>query len=204
MTTYLTRQLRHGFAARCEAVALPRRKLAINRLGYALTSHLILLAVLLLSPSLSAQQIGSPTLQEGVNPPRGVYVIRNARIITVAGTDIESGAILIRDGMAVGTNIDVPSEAKQIDASGMTVFPGMIDAGTSLGLVEVGQGANGTVDLTEVGDLNPNAKAVVSVNPHSAHVGVTRVDGVTTGNKFPANRFPRRWFLVSTATAKLT
>jgi imidazolonepropionase-like amidohydrolase len=129
-----------------------------------------------------AQQIGNPTIQEGVNPPRGTYAIRNARIITVSGSEIENGVILVREGKieAVGPGINIPSGAQQIDASGMTVYPGMFDAGTSLGLVEVGQGAGGTVDLSEVGDLNPNARAVVSVNPHSAHVGVTRVDGVTT------------------------
>ncbi len=48
-----------------------------------------------------------------------------------------------------------------------------------MGLVEVPQGANGTVDTSEVGDLNPNAKAIVAVNPHSAHIAVTRVEGVT-------------------------
>jgi len=46
-------------------------------------------------------------------------------------------------------------------------------------LVEVGQGASGTVDTAEVGDINPNAQAIIAVNPHSAHVGVTRVNGVT-------------------------
>ena len=55
----------------------------------------------------------------------------------------------------------------------------MIDAGTNMGLVEVPQGANGTVDLSEVGDLNPNAKAIIAVNPHSAHIAVTRVEGIT-------------------------
>jgi len=127
------------------------------------------------------QQIGSPTLQGGVLPARGIYAIRNARIITVSGSEIENGHILISDGKieAVGANLQIPGDARAIDAKGLTVFPGMIDAGTSLGLVEVTQGANGTVDLSEVGELNPHAKAVVSVNPHSAHVGVTRVDGIT-------------------------
>jgi hypothetical protein len=48
-----------------------------------------------------------------------------------------------------------------------------------MGLVEVPQGANGTVDTSEVGDLNPNAKAIIAVNPHSAHIAVTRVEGIT-------------------------
>ena len=49
-----------------------------------------------------------------------------------------------------------------------------------MGLVEIGSGAPGTVDLSEIGDMNPNAQAIVAVNPHSAHVNVTRVGGVTS------------------------
>ena len=128
-----------------------------------------------------AQQIGNPTTQQGVLPPRGTFVIRNARIVTVSGPDIENGSILIRDGKieAVGASVNAPPGAQQIEGRGLSVYPGMIDAGTSMGLVEVPQGASGTVDTAEVGDLNPNAKAIVAINPHSAHIAVTRVDGVT-------------------------
>ncbi|HET9478804.1 MAG TPA: hypothetical protein VFO72_05645, partial [Pyrinomonadaceae bacterium] len=127
------------------------------------------------------QQIGNPTTQQGVLPPRGVYAIRNARIVTVSGPDIENGTVVIRDGKieAVGAAVNVPTGAQTIDGRGLSVYPGMIDAGTNMGLVEVPQGANGTVDLSEVGDFNPNAKAIVAVNPHSAHIAVTRVEGVT-------------------------
>jgi imidazolonepropionase-like amidohydrolase len=128
-----------------------------------------------------AQQIGSPTTQQGVLPPRGVFAIRNARIVTVSGPDIENGTIVIRDGKieAVGASVNVPAGAEVIEGRGLSVYPGMIDAGTNMGLVEVPQGANGTVDLSEVGEFNPNAKAITAVNPHSAHIGVTRVEGVT-------------------------
>src|SRR6476660_1589957 len=108
-----------------------------------------------------AQQIGNPTAQDGVTPPRGTIAIRNAKIVTVSGPDIENGTIVIRDGKieAVGTNVSVPPGAQSIDGTGLSVYPGMIDAGTNMGLVEVPQGANGTVDTSEVGELNPNAKA---------------------------------------------
>ena len=137
--------------------------------------------VLLLCISAMAQQIGNPTAQQGVLPPRGTFVIRNARIVTVSGPDIENGSIVIRDGKieAVGASVNAPAGAQQIDGRGLSVYPGMIDAGTSMGLVEVSQGASGTVDTAEVGELNPNAKAFVAINPHSAHIAVTRVDGVT-------------------------
>jgi imidazolonepropionase-like amidohydrolase len=141
----------------------------------------ILIALLLLANPVLAQQIGNPTAQQGVIPPRGIFAIRNARIVTVSGADIENGTVVIRDGKieAVGANVTVPTGAQTIDGSGLSVYPGMIDAGTNMGLVEVPQGANGTVDTSEVGDLNPNAKAIVAVNPHSAHIAVTRVEGIT-------------------------
>jgi imidazolonepropionase-like amidohydrolase len=135
----------------------------------------------------SAQQSGNPTTQQGVTFPRGLFVIRNARVVTVSGPEMENGTVVIRDGKieAVGTHVATPSGAQIIEARGLSVYPGMFDAGTSLGLVEVGQGAPGTVDTTEVGDLNPNARAVVAINPHSAHVAVTRVDGVTNTLTLP-------------------
>ena len=141
----------------------------------------ILLTICLICVPVLAQQIGNPTSQQGVTPPRGVFAIRNARIVTVSGADIENGTVVIRDGKieAVGTNVNVPAGAQSIDGRGLSVYPGMIDAGTNMGLVEVPQGANGTVDTAEVGDLNPNAKAITAVNPHSAHIAVTRVEGIT-------------------------
>ncbi len=141
-----------------------------------------LIALLLLTGSVAAQQIGNPTAQDGVIPPRVTIAIRNAKIVTVSGPDIESGTVVIRDGKieAVGANVSVPPGAQTIDGTGLAVYPGMIDAGTNMGLVEVPQGANGTVDLSEVGDLNPNAKAIIAVNPHSAHIAVTRVEGITS------------------------
>ena len=140
-----------------------------------------LFLIVLCAGSVFAQQIGNPTAQQGVLPPRGTIAIRNARIVTVSGPDIENGTVVIRDGKieAVGANVSVPAGAQTIDGRGLSVYPGMIDAGTNMGLVEVPQGANGTVDLSEVGDFNPNAKAIIAVNPHSAHVGVTRVEGIT-------------------------
>jgi len=141
----------------------------------------VAIVVLLCSGSIFAQQIGNLTAQQGVLPPRGVFVIRNARIVTVSGPDIDNGTVVIRDGKieAVGAAVNVPAGAQTIEGRGLSVYPGMIDAGTNMGLVEVPQGANGTVDLAEVGDFNPNAKAIIAVNPHSAHIAVTRVEGVT-------------------------
>lgn len=139
--------------------------------------------------SIRAQQPSSIAVQQASASANGAFVIRNARIVTVSGAEIENGTLVIRNGLieSVGATVNAPAGgAEEIDARGLTIYPGMIDAGTSIGLVEINSGAPGTVDLAEVGDMNPNAQAIVAVNPHSAHVNVTRVNGVTTVLTMPA------------------
>ncbi len=64
------------------------------------------------------------------------FAIKNARIVPVSGPPIPSGTIVISHGViqAVGANVTVPLEARVIDGAGMTVYPGLIDAGTDVGL----------------------------------------------------------------------
>jgi imidazolonepropionase-like amidohydrolase len=150
--------------------------------GPCAAGQLLLAAVVLLDLGPRTQdlraQLGSFNPAPG---PRGVYVIRNARIVPVSGPEIARGTVVIGpDGriQAVGADVTVPSGAQVIDASGLTVYPGMMDAGSSMGLSEIPQ-ANATVDVAEVGSFNPNAQALWGINPHSAHIGVTRVVGVT-------------------------
>lgn len=118
----------------------------------------------------------------------GVFAITNATIVTVSGASIQNGTVLIKDGKiaAVGTNVSVPSGATRIDGTGLSVFPGMIDAGTNMGLLEIGNGADGTVDVGETGNINPNAQAILGINPHTSHINVTRVNGITTVLSMPA------------------
>ncbi|MBM3906808.1 MAG: amidohydrolase family protein [Gemmatimonadetes bacterium] len=118
------------------------------------------------------------------NPPPGpqkTFAIINARIVPVSGPEIAKGTVVISGGriQAVGASVAVPTGAEVIDATGLHVYPGMMDAGTSIGLSEISQGANATVDISEVGSFNPNAMAYYGLNPHSAHIGVTRVVGIT-------------------------
>ena len=118
------------------------------------------------------------------NPPPGpqsTFAIRNAKIFPVSGPEITNGTVVISGGkiQAVGTNVTVPAGAQVIDGTGLSIYPGMMDSGTSLGLLEIPQGAAATVDIAEVGSFNPNAQAIYGINPHSAHVGVARVVGIT-------------------------
>ncbi len=58
------------------------------------------------------------------------FAIQNARIVTVSGPPIESGTVVVANGLikAVGANVSIPPEAFIIDGKGLTVYPGLFDA----------------------------------------------------------------------------
>jgi imidazolonepropionase-like amidohydrolase len=161
-------------------------KVGIWDLGFRIVKGLAvsILLTLLTAIALFAQNDGSQQNQTG---RAGTFAIVNARIVTVSGAIIENGTIVIQNGKiaAVGANVAVPAGAERIDGKGLSVFPGMIDAGTNLGLGEITLGVNGSVDLAEGGTMNPNASAILAINPHSSHVNVTRVNGITSVLSFP-------------------
>ncbi len=130
---------------------------------------------------LAALSICSASLLAQNKDTTAVYAIRNAKIVTVSGATIDKGTVLIRDGKIaeVGASVRLPSDAKVIDATGLSVYPGLINANTILGLSEVGA-VDMTIDTTELGDFKPNMKALTAVNPHSEHIPVARMNGVTT------------------------
>jgi len=66
------------------------------------------------------------------------YAITNARIVTVSGPVIERGTVVIRNGLiaAAGANVNAPPDARVIDGTGLTVYPGLIDSYTNLAIPE--------------------------------------------------------------------
>src|SRR5262245_21642979 len=115
------------------------------------------------------------------NPGKKPLVaIRNATIYPITSAPIVSGTIVFDKGVitAVGANVAVPAGATVIDGTGLSVYPGLIDAGSQVGLTEISSVA-GSVDVAELGDINPNARADVAINPHSNLIPVTRLNGVT-------------------------
>jgi imidazolonepropionase-like amidohydrolase len=116
-----------------------------------------------------------------------VVAIRGGRIVTVSGPVIEKGTVVVSGGKitAVGASVEVPAGAAVIDATGQTVYPGLIDGLTTLGLTEIGS-VPGSVDTTETGDVNPHAEAWIAVNPHSELLPVARANGITAALAAPA------------------
>ncbi|MGB7922252.1 MAG: amidohydrolase family protein, partial [Pyrinomonadaceae bacterium] len=64
------------------------------------------------------------------------YAITGARIVTLSGPVIERGTVVVRNGLisAVGDRVSAPADARVIDGTGLTVYPGLIDSHSSLGI----------------------------------------------------------------------
>jgi imidazolonepropionase-like amidohydrolase len=129
----------------------------------------VVAAVCLISRGASAQ-----------SQPPAVVALTHAKIFTLAGTPIEDGTLIIRDGKiaAVGANVEVPAGAQVIDAKGLQIYPGLFDPITQMGMSEI-SAVNSTVDTTETGAYNPDVVAATAVFPSSEHIPVTRASGIT-------------------------
>lgn len=117
----------------------------------------------------------------------GTFALTNATIHTVTNGVIENAGLLIKDGKIakIGDLGALEPGVKTIDCSGKHIFPGMIDSGSRLGLIEV-SAVDRTVDYREIGNVIPHMEALTAVNPSSALIPVTRVSGVTTTLTVPA------------------
>jgi hypothetical protein len=93
----------------------------------------ILHAFVVAACALVAWNIYSTQRARADEPP--YFAIRNARIVPVSGPVIPSGTVVVAKGLiqAVGANATIPPEARVIDGTGLTVYPGLIDAGTDVG-----------------------------------------------------------------------
>jgi imidazolonepropionase-like amidohydrolase len=111
----------------------------------------------------------------------GVIAIKGADIIPVVGEDIQSGTILIKDGLivTVGKDVEIPAGAQIIDATGLYAFPGMIDSYCHLGIQEISS-IRATVDSQETGRINPQVISVEALRPDSMHIPISRSNGITT------------------------
>ena len=100
----------------------------------------LIMAGLVLPPAMRAQT--RPPVGIRQNTP-AVHAFTNARIVVAPGHTIAKGTLVIRDGVieAVGENVTVPADARIWDLSGMTVYPGLIDSYSDIGMPKKAQPA---------------------------------------------------------------
>lgn len=111
-----------------------------------------------------------------------MLAIINGNIITVTKGFIEKGTILIEDGKItkVGQDIEVPEDAKVIDAKGKYVIPGLIDAQTNIGLKEGSLRWEGSDHVEKTEAVVPQLRAIDGVNPFDVAIKDAVANGITT------------------------
>ena len=103
------------------------------------------------------------------------YAITNAKIVTMSGATIDRGTVVVRDGLiaAVGANTSVPADARTIDGTGLTVYPGVFDANTTLGIPRPspspggggGGGFQGLFGQSQPSATSPNSSQLPGMQP---------------------------------------
>lgn len=126
----------------------------------------------------------------------GAYAIKDAQIVTLTGKTITKGTIVVRNGLIVdvGENVRIPADAHVIDGTGLTVYPGIIDGYTNLGIAAQqqrpaggqgqggGRGAQNAVVAQDPDDAlgNPADQVAEEITAGGQAVEDARSAGVTT------------------------
>ena len=125
-----------------------------------------------------------------LDPPK-IVAIAGGKLLTVTHGTIENGVVILENGKitAVGTTAatKIPKGAQVFDAKGMTVYPGLFDAETNLGLTEVSSDENSN-DLVELSDeIEPQMRVVDAFRAETVRIPVNRINGVTNAIVAPAS-----------------
>jgi imidazolonepropionase-like amidohydrolase len=118
--------------------------------------------------------------------------IVGGKLLTVSHGVVDNGVLILADGKiaAVGNakDVSIPKGAIVVDAKGMTVYPGLIDSETNLGLVEVGSDKN-TKDLVEPTDeITPQMHVYDAFHAETTHIPIARRNGITNAIVAPGQQ----------------
>jgi len=110
-------------------------------------------------------------------------VLKGGKLLTVTHGVIENGVLVMQGGRiaAVGAagSVTVPQGAQIVDVTGMTVYPGLIDSETQLGLTEI-SAETATNDLAEtIDEIMPHMHTAEAFHAESALIPVARMNGIT-------------------------
>ena len=136
-----------------------------------------------------------PLVEAAPTPDRPLagelIAITNAVLHPISAPEIAKGTLLVAGGriLALGADLAIPAGARTIDAAGRHVYPGLIALDTNVGLLEIGS-VPATDDQAEFGGNQPDVRTAASVNADSAHIGVTRTNGITRVQTAPGGGGP--------------
>lgn len=151
------------------------------------------LGMLMAIPVFAQKKPASKTATAQAAPaPPPATVIRGGTCLTVSHGTIDNCAVVIEGSkityVGAASGAKAPVGAKTVDATGMTVYPGLIDSETHLGLTEI-EADPMTNDMIEMSDeIMPHMHVYDAFHAESALIPVTRLNGITNAVVAPANR----------------
>jgi imidazolonepropionase-like amidohydrolase len=153
----------------------------------------ILLSCLLL-PVMAFAQARKPAQAKPAAPTQAAapatIALKGGKLLTITHGVVENGVLVIENGRiaAVGpaASTPIPKNARVIDATGMTVYPGLIDSETALGLTEISldQSTNDQVETSD--EIMPHMHVSDAFHAESELIPVARVNGITNAMVAPA------------------
>jgi imidazolonepropionase-like amidohydrolase len=117
-----------------------------------------------------------------------VIAITNGTVYPVSSPELDSATVILRDGRiaAIGRGIAIPPDATVVDAKGKWVTPGLIHAGSSLGIRLTDSGAQEeTQEDVVLGEVKASFNVAEAIDPASMTIPVVRAEGVTTALTMP-------------------
>jgi imidazolonepropionase-like amidohydrolase len=119
-------------------------------------------------------------------PQERPILLRGGDLYTVTNGILKNTDLLFIHGRIsqIGQSLTPPDNTEVIDISGSRVYPGLIASFTTIGLTEIGE-VRATLDISEVGQVNPNVKAYTAYNPDSEIIPTVRSNGITTALVVP-------------------
>ncbi len=118
--------------------------------------------------------------------PDSVLAVKGGRFFTGAGSTIDGGVLLIREGKiaAIGKDVAIPAGARVYDAASCFVMPGLVDAFTNLGTEEPGTLGSDSDEKTS--PVTPHLRIIDGFNPENPFIPLARRAGVTAALVSPA------------------
>jgi len=147
----------------------------------------IYISIILMFACLFQSTAQSPVVAPAQKKP---VMLVGGTIHTGTGDVIENATIVFTGGKitAVGKSSDIKTDKTGydvIDVTGKQIYPGLIFPNTSVGLVEIGSGVDVASDNREIGDLNPNVRAIAAYNTDSHVIPVLRSNGILLAQIVP-------------------
>jgi imidazolonepropionase-like amidohydrolase len=108
------------------------------------------------------------------------FFMKNVAVYPITSAKIENTTLLVIDGKIADIGAkSAPKGVRVIEGKGLRVYPGLINSATNIGLSEISS-IRETNDTGELGDFNPQVRAIVAINPETEHIPVVRANGITT------------------------